>query len=461
MIDKDTLNAVSDPKFRQLCEETIDLMNRLPIPGVALGVMHGDEEHAMGFGVTSIKHPLPITPDTLFQVGSITKTFTATLIMRLIEMGKLDLDSPLRTYMPDLQLADENVAAHVTIRHLLTHTGGWVGDYFNDFGFGDDALAIMVRELAGLPQLTPLGEVWSYNNAGFNLAGRVVEIVTGQAYEAALQQLILDPLGLKMSFFFSHDVMLHCFVVGHEVVEHQPQVARPWPIGRAGHAVGGLVSTVKDLFRYARFHSGDGTAPDGTPLLARGSLKLMQTPMRPASGFNSIGLSWFITPIGHTHLIGHGGATNGQVALLRIVPDRKFAVVILTNSDEGDVLTYPIANSAVKSYLGLDAPRAVPIAVPAEKLTQYVGRYEAAAAIREITLKDSELILSTISKGGFPTPDSQPSSPPPPVRIALYADDKIVGLDEPMKDELGEFLRDADGHIIWFRFGGRVHSRCA
>ncbi len=459
MIDNDILNTIDDARFRTVCEAAVEVMNRWPIPGAAIGVMVGDEEYAIGLGVTSIAHPLPITSDTLFQVGSITKTFTATVIMRLIEMGRLDLDAPLRTYLPDLQLSDENVAAHVTLRHLLTHMGGWVGDYFNDFGFGDDALARMVRDIARLPQLTPLGEVWSYNNTGFNLAGRAIERVTGQTYEAAVQQLVLDPLGLKMSFFFPHDVMLHRFVVGHEVIDRQPRVASPWPIGRAGHAVGGLVSTVRDLFRYARFHCGDGTAPSGIRLLSHAALKSMQMPQRPASGFDSIGLSWFIMPLDGTTLIGHSGGTNGQIALLRIVPDRQFAVVVLTNSDDGEVMTYPIAATAIKHFLGLDVPRAIPIASPAEHLAPYVGRYDSAAAIREITLKDGELILATTYKGHFPTPDSPPSPPPPPVRLALYADDKVVALDEPMKDDLGEFVRDATGRIVWFRFGGRIHAR--
>ncbi len=216
-----------DNKFHSICDQVFEGMDRLPIPGVVVGVLLHDQEWIAGLGVTSVEHPLPVTGATLFQVGSITKTFTATAIMRLVEMGKLDLDEPVRRVLPELKLADESVAERVTLRHLLTHTGGWVGDYFNDFGPCDDALARMVAELAKLEQLTPLGEVWSYNNAGFNIAGRVVEVATGRPYEQALHDLVLDPLGLKNTYFFAEDVITHRFAAGHTVVDRQPKVARP------------------------------------------------------------------------------------------------------------------------------------------------------------------------------------------------------------------------------------------
>ena len=99
-------------------------------------------------------------------------------------------------------MADKDVAEKVTIRHLLTHTGGWIGDYFNEYGNGDDALEKMLRDIAKLEQVTPLGELWSYNNAGFNIAGRVVEMVTKKPFEQVAQEMLLDPLGLGMTLLF-------------------------------------------------------------------------------------------------------------------------------------------------------------------------------------------------------------------------------------------------------------------
>ncbi len=459
MIDQNVLDSIRDERFRPICEKSVDELNRLPIPGAVVGVLHQDEELIAAFGTTSVEHPLPVTEDTLFQIGSITKTYVATAVMRLVEMGKLELDKPIRQYLPEFQLMDETAAARVTMRHLLTHTGGWVGDYFDDFGLGEDALPKMVAKMAELQQLTPLGEVWSYNNSGFYAAGRVLEVVMRAPFEKAMQELVLDPLGLNMSFFFAHDVITHRVAIGHKVVDKQPQVARPWAIGRAVHPVGGIVCTVKDLFRYARFHMGDGTTPDGTRLLSRESLELMQTPLFPSTGISMMGLSWSITTVDGTKMIAHGGGTNGQATLLRIVPSSEFAVAVFTNSDDGDILCDEIVNLATKRYLGLTLPEAVPLDLPEETLLTYVGTYEAAGDICEITVRDGGLVMQVTPKGGFPTPDSPPSQAPPPVRVALYAPDRAIVLDEPMKDMRGEFLRNPDNSIAWFRAGGRIHRR--
>src|SRR5580658_10634149 len=185
--------------FNAICDRVPDAMTRHKVPGVALGITCDGRDFARGFGITSVNHPLPVDEETLFQIGSTTKTFTATAAMRLVEAGKLDLDTPIRTYLPEFTMRDPSVTEGATMRHLLTHTGGWEGDFFPDTGDGDDALAKFVALMAQLPQLTPLGTVWSYNNAAFALAGRVIEVLSGKTFEAALTELVLKPLGLEHS----------------------------------------------------------------------------------------------------------------------------------------------------------------------------------------------------------------------------------------------------------------------
>ena len=192
---------IKDPAFKKIAQKIVSEMKRLEVPGVAIGIWHRGKEYAEGFGITSVEHPLPVTADTLFQTGSISKTFTGTVMMQLAEEGKVELDAPVRTYIKEFKLNDKKVAANVTVRQLLTHMGGWVGDYFNDFGNGEDALDKMVRDIAKLPQIHPLGKIWSYNNTGFNIASRIIEIVTKKPYEKAVQDMLFDPLGLRMSFF--------------------------------------------------------------------------------------------------------------------------------------------------------------------------------------------------------------------------------------------------------------------
>src|SRR5579872_4975599 len=181
----------------QLQENVSQVASELNVPGVAVGiVIDGHAEQAF-HGVTSIENPLEVNAETLFQYGSTGKTFTSTAIMRLVQDGKIDLDAPVRTYVPELRLQDEDVAQRVTVLQLLNHSAGWQGDFFEDTGRGDDAVARYVEKMSELEQVYPLGQQASYNNGALVLAGRVNEKVAGLVYERAIEQLLLQPLGLE------------------------------------------------------------------------------------------------------------------------------------------------------------------------------------------------------------------------------------------------------------------------
>jgi CubicO group peptidase (beta-lactamase class C family) len=418
-------------------------------PGVAVGLLHDGEEHVAAYGVTSVDNPLDVTPDTLFQIGSITKTFTGTIAMALVERGELELDAPVRRYLRKLALADGSVAAAVTMRHLLTHTAGWVGDYFADHGAGDDALARMVDDLQRLPQLTPVGTVWSYNNAGFYLAGRVIEVVTGEPYERVVQSLLFAPLGLEHSLFAAEEVMTRRFAVGHHRAEDAPPtVARPWAIGRAHHAAGGIASTVVDLLRYARFHLSDGEG-----ILTRASLAEMQRPqLRAAPSFGSVGLAWGIDDVTGIVLVHHGGGTNGQVAHLSFAPDSRTVLTVLTNHQDGGEVVSAASNVVVEALGGHKPDRIAVVIDPAE----YLGTYRSPLLDAELKTTDDGLLLVLTSRGGFPTEDSPPMPSPPPVPIVFSERDRLFVPEGLGAGTEAEFLRGPDGRIEWFRFGGRI-----
>ena len=457
MNQKSSLKKIKNAKFLKVCETIVSEMKRLKIPGVSIGIYHNRKEYTAGFGVTSVENPLAVTPYTLFQTGSISKTVTGTIFMRLVEEGKVDLDATVRTYLPKFKLADKDVAEKVTIRHLLTHTGGWIGDYFNDYGNGDESLEKIVRDVAKLEQVTPLGEVWSYNNTGFNVAGRVVEVVAGKPFEQVAQELVLDPLGMDMTFYFPDDDMItHRFVVGHYRDGKKVKVSRPWAIGRNGAPVGGVISTVKDLLTYARFHMGDGRSASGKKLLSVKSLREMRKPLYPAGGFEQIGLTWFIRNKEGLNIVSHGGATNGQIAGFYYIPEEQFALVVLTNSEEGRSITKTALNMALKVFLGIDLIVPKPVDMPAEDLREHVGKYELPLLAYELKLNKGGLMLHENPRGGFPKPDSPPLPVPPPMRVAFYEKDKVIVLDEPMKNSLGEFLRKPDGSLQYFRLSSRV-----
>ncbi len=438
-------------RFEEVVEVARSSMGEHSVPGVALGLIFEGEEETAGLGVTSVENPLEVTPDTLFQIGSITKTFVATAVMRLVEEGKVSLDEPVRSYVPELKLADEEVAARVTLRQLLTHTGGWAGDYFDDFGAGDEALARMVEQVATLPQLTPLGEVWSYNNAAFYVAGRAIELVTGKPFEPALRELVLDPLGLENTFFFPGEVITHRFVVGHELNdEDETIVARPWPIGRAAHAAGGLISSVHDLFRYARFWI------DGGELLRPESVEEMVRPHVEVGGdVDAVGLAWMLRTRNGITTIGHGGGTKGQVTWLAIAPEQRFAFVALTNHSYGGIPAERAYDQATELYLGFREPELEATEVEVER---YLGRYSARMADVELVQTESGLELRYEPKGGFPTPDTPPPPAPPPAVVQFASENELFAVDELWKGTRGLFLRDPDGQIRWLRLGGRIYA---
>lgn len=450
----------ADADFQQLCAEVQAAMARLGVPGVAIGVLRDGVEYAAGFGITNVEAPVAVDDHTLFQIGSTTKTFTGTVAMRLVEAGQLDLDVPLRTYLPELRLRDEDVAARVTLRHLFNHSGGWLGDYFDDTGDGDDALATIVARMAALPQFTPLGAFASYNNAGFYLAGRVIEAVTGQTYEAVVRELILEPLGMAESFFFAADCISRRVAVGHTVGAAETIVARPWALARAAHAAGGLTSSVRDQLRYARFQLGDGTAPDGTRLLLPETLAAMQEGRLDAgSAFGSFGITWMMKELDGVKTVRHGGTTNGQLSAFVLVPERNFALTVLTNANRGGQLHTAIVEWALRHYCGIAETPLTPRTLTAAELAPYAGHYSAALTELVLTVEEGVLVAQVIPQGGFPKRDSPAGPKPPPTRLALGANDAMIALDPPFKDARGEFLRDEQGAIAWLRFGGRMARR--
>jgi CubicO group peptidase (beta-lactamase class C family) len=447
---------ITDPTFKKIAQKIVSEMKRLQVPGVAIGIWHKGKEYAEGFGVTSVEHALPVTADTLFQTGSISKTFTGTMLMQLAEQGKVELDAPARKYIRDFKIRDKEVTRKVTVRHLLTHMGGWVGDYFNDFGNGDDALDKMVRDMAKLPQVQPLGTIWSYNNTGFNAAARIIEIVTKKPYEQAAQEMLFDPLGLKMSFFYPSDILFtHRFVAGHQKVKDQVQVARPWAIGRAGNGVGGVVSTVRDLLTYARFHMSNGKKN----VISGKSLRAMRIPQVDAGPRGMMGITWFIRKVGDLTVYAHGGATHGQQAYFFFIPDQDFALAILTNSDDGGIITAGVFNLALELYFNAKSKLPTPIKTPANGLKEFAGRYKIGTECFDLKVKGEHLVYHHIPLGGFPTPQTPPGPAMPPMRFSFYETDKVIGLDEPYKDALGDFLRDEKGRLQFFRIGGRAHQK--
>jgi len=457
--EPENMNSSQEQNWAQLQSFVAELLEKTGVPGAAVGVFHQGEVRAAGVGVTNVDHPLPVTDETLFQIGSITKTFTGSLIMMLAEAGKLDLDAPVRSYIPDFRVQDEAVSREATVHHLLIHTSGWVGDVFDDTGEGDDALARYVANLADTPQLAPMGEVWSYNNAAFSIAGYLIERVTGQPYHAVLQERLLDPLGMDHAYIRPTDVMTHRFAVGHQVGEAGARVARPWPLPRAVWPAGGVITSAPDLLRYARFHLEQGVTEGGERLLSEDAVARMQTPQAAVWGEESWGLSWALNRVDGALEVSHGGGTVGQIAMLLLMPAHDFALALLTNADRGTRVKLAVRRWALEHFLGLAVEEPTPQEASEDELRAYVGRYARPFAALELGLLGGKLIGQLVPKGGFPTKDTPPPPAPPPMTLDLCEPDRLLVLDGPFKDATGDAIRNPDGSIGWLRFHGRVHRR--
>src|SRR5205814_5190740 len=186
--------------------------------------------------------------------------------------------------------------------------------------------------MAELEQLTPLGERSHSSSSSFAVLGRLIEVATGKTYEAAVRELLFIPLGMSKSCFNADEAITHRVAVGHSIVDEQPRVARPYAFPRATTPVGGVISSVRDLLAYARFHLGDGRTPDGGRLLSVGSLELMRTRLAPADNDRGIGVAWFLREVGGVTLQQHGGSAFRQQGILLLAPQPGFAIRVPTTS---------------------------------------------------------------------------------------------------------------------------------
>lgn len=433
-------------------------MRRLQVPGAALGVLHDGRAYTASFGITSVEHPLPVTDETLFQVGSTSKTFTATAFMQLVEQDAVSLDAPVRTYLPDFRLASEEDAARLTLHHLVTHHGGFLGDDFQRErnNRGDDALAQYVAGMATTAQLTPAGYTFSYSNAGLYIVGRVIEVITGQPFERVIRKRIFSPLGMRRSTYFPEFALPHRVAAGHIITADGPVVARPWHVPRTIAPGGGVISNVVEQLAYAAFHLGDGSAPGGERLLEPASMALMQRPHAAAGSMcDAIGVTWMLSEIGGVHFVFHGGATNGHLSSFELAPSKGFALTLLTNSDTGRGLRPFVSELARHYFLGISPSAPPAISLGRGELDDYAGRYEQTLANLDVSVADGGLqVQETPATLRLVEP-----LPLPPTHAEPIAADRFAITRGDRRGETIEFLRDDSGDIAWMRWDGRISRR--
>ncbi len=375
-----------------------ELASRAHIPGATLGIWSDGQEVLAAHGVLNSATQVPVTVDSLFQVGSITKVWTSTMIMQLIDEGLLSLDTSVAEALPGIRLGASDVSGQVTIRHLLTHTSGIDGDIFTDTGRGDDCVERYVDLLAGARSMFGVGAAYSYCNSGFVLLGRIIEVLDGQSWDASLYDRLAGPLALTQTVTLPEEAILHRAAVGHD---GGGVPVRVWSLPRSIGPAGLITCSASDLLAFARLHLDGGILPDGKRLLGEDSVSAMQQPRAAIPEFATpgaaIGLGWRLGYWGDRMIGGHDGDTVGQSAYLRIDPETKVAACLLTNATESASLFRALFDEVFGSLAGVTMP-ALPR--PAElagqekkdlKLEQHAGRYERTSRRFEVSVRDGQL----------------------------------------------------------------------
>lgn len=452
--------------YAQLDAKIESGLQRYGIPGAAVAVWYQGREYIKGYGVTNIDHPRPVDGRTLFRIGSTSKTLCGTTAMVLADRGRLKLDAKVRRIVPGFKAP--RGALHVTVRQCLNHTAGWLGYDYHDCGRGENALTRYTHDIRRLPQLTRSGTVFSYNNASIAVAGRVIERVSRLPYEEAVQQLVLDPIGMSDTFFFSDEIIGYDIAASHSVDESGATVVVPpsWWLPRAMNPFGGAISNAVDQLAYARFHLGDGTGAGGKQVMSRAALEAMRSNPGPGGTLlvelDGAGVSWMIRPTAEgPKVIQHGGDVPGQHSGLMFVPERDFAITLLTNSDSGAKLVAELFfdDWVLARFTGLHNMPAVRQKLDSATLAAYEGRYTAEQIdytgqkldlAWQLTARDGELEMAVLGAG----PESSHF-------LAFYRDDYVLADDHDHQPIFARanFVRDRRGQVQWLRYGGRLMRR--
>lgn len=430
------------------------------VPGAAAGILVGDDCFTAGYGIANVDYPAPVTPASLFQVGSISKTFTAAAMMLLVQEGCLALDDPVSRHLPALGPATGLDFDTITVEWLLSHQAGFDGDHLFVRREWDD-----LSVLAGARRLFPPGTGFSYNNAGFSVAGGLIESVTGQTFDTFVRERLLHPLGMLSAGFTADEVITSPVTTPHWVFGDKSYVIRGagwqprWELGPVDRPAGGLIASVEHLITWCRFQQ-TGTGFDGSTILTPESLARLHTPVVNADALDAVGLDWHVRKLDGVTSIGHGGVTAGYVSDLVVVPERDFAFVGLTNATNGAEVNDAARRWALARFAGIDERDPEPDPSLPGDLTRYAGTYVHAFSCLTVA-PGTEPGTVVVTASGRDDVDGGWQPPlDPPYTLGFFADDHAVSTDPPGMPRIARFGLDADGGpAAWIQWSGRRAPR--
>lgn len=391
------------------------------IPALSIAVWKDNTLHQAASGTLNIETGVNATTDTLFQIGSITKVMTSCLIMQLVEEGRLNLDSPVQRYLNDFMLADAEAAKRITVRHLLSHTSGIAGDYFPDDGHhSGNLISRYVDRCSQLPVIHPVGQMYSYSNSAFGIAGRLIEVVRGMGWYQAMREYLYQPLNMNHAIADPRDLLRYRAACGH-VFDRE---SNTWVLPEKAYLTLGLAPagitpamTAADLITFARAHLNGGLNEQGSPWLPLALVNEMQAEQIRLPSFSQVaqhsaGLGWAMEMQNSSGVktIGHVGAVRGSLSVLRIIPDQQSAFVIMMNGFKPYALE-KVTQELMQCISGVVTrePKLPARNYDVEVMADLVGQYESFDTVIRVTLENQKLYASIIYK----------IDPLPPQRLLL------------------------------------------
>ena len=319
---------VSEANFKKLDVLFTEKVAKKASPSYTVAVVqNGHVAYAKGFGFANLEDEIPATASTVYRLGSITKQFTATMIMQLVQEGKLKVDDPFETILPDMPKA----WSKVTVKNLLNHTSG-IKSYTEVQGlFDGDAMkpttpAGIIGKVEKEPMDFEPGTKWHYNNTGYELLGMIIEKLDKRPYAESLQTRITKPLGMEHTFFVSESKVVTHRAQGYSWEKtnfvHAHYLNMDWP-----YAAGSIESTVLDLAKWDE-------ALYGEKILTHKTLEQMWTATKLTDGtVQKYGFGWQVDTQNGSPIVEHGGGIHGFTTFIRRSPTVGITVIVLSNSD--------------------------------------------------------------------------------------------------------------------------------
>lgn len=331
------------PELSGFRERWESAMKELGIPGVSYAIVRGNEVvYVDSIGVREPDTDKPVNGDTYFYIASCTKSFVAAAVLTLVDDGKIDLNAPVKKYLPRFRMEDEKLAESFTVADLLSHAKGLSSEpiVFLDAYTGE----ITEDRFYKFLESARASGSWRYSNLHYTLLGRIIEAVTGKSWRDDLEERILKSVGMNRTtgyasrMYKDDNTAIPC-----ETVDMKPVAASVRKSDATMHAAGGMGSSANDLARWLRLHLSGGTI-DGKRVLSENSVRAMQTqqatgdmgaPRREGWTRTGYGYGWFLGKLHGQTLVDHGGGYIGASASISYMPEKNLGIVALSNGDGG------------------------------------------------------------------------------------------------------------------------------